>query len=361
MAASNVLQRDEKKIGRALHKQSEDTVENHASTAAAQSSGAPRGQGSLLASAGSTRQQARSRHVTPPPAPRRSTLPDVQATQPPAVQAGQPQALPIRCTRLRRLFAALVFVVLLLGLPALLAWAAPGFVNSAKDTVVKYGAESPAMQKIAVFANSAKVAAMERVAESPAMQRLAEVMSSAKHSLLEVMMKSHALQKAFELTTSAMQKLAELVISLREALYKLMTESPVLQRAIEMTGSAKESMLNFSTECLLRIWGQARPPAEVPSASQTAADAECSGPDCEADWQAAQPVRTPENPPQPQAAVDAECTGPECQAETQTAKPSRSTEKPPELQAAPDAGCRRRGLQCTGLQEDNEDSEESDL
>eukprot|EP00930_Biecheleria_cincta_P086297 TRINITY_DN75604_c0_g1_i1.p1 TRINITY_DN75604_c0_g1~~TRINITY_DN75604_c0_g1_i1.p1 ORF type:complete len:369 (+),score=67.49 TRINITY_DN75604_c0_g1_i1:128-1234(+) len=363
MTGSDVLQRGEREIGGALHKKSEDQESTCPPGSAGQwelsmpqRSVAPHGQDPLLASAGSSRQQARSRNQTPPPpAARRSTLPDVPASQErPAVQASQPQSSPTRCTTLRRLFAALLLVVLLFGLPApLLELSTPGFASSAKDAVVKYGTESPAVQKITAFASSAKVALMERVTESPTMQRLAELTTSAKQALFELMIKSPSLQKAYESIHSAMQELAELATSLRKALVELVTNSPALQKAMELMIEAKESVLNFSTECMLRLrsWGQSMYPAEHPTSPQAAVDAECTGPECESEWQAAQPVRSTEKPVQ--GVADAECTGSECQAETQTAQPLPSMEKPTVLQAGPDAGCRRRGAQCAGLQEDN--------
>lgn len=308
---------------------------------------------------GSTRQQAqkaRSRNSTPPPAPRRCTV-DLPATpQPcPTVKADRSQAVPTCCSKLPRLFAAMIVAFLLLCLPALLESVNLGFANSA---ALKYGTENPAVQKIVAFASSAKVAVVDGVTESPTAQKLAELATSTKQSMIDspalqrtFEFMASALQKladlatsgkswTFEFTASATQKLADLATSAKSSLLEAAQESPALQKAFELMISAKEAVQNFCTE--LCNWVQSMHPTSA------AADAECTGPDFQPEWQVAEPMRSTEEPVPLKAAVvekpsppQAECIEPDCQPERQAAKrkrskasTKRSTEKPAPLQPA---------------------------
>lgn len=307
-------------------------------------------------------QQARSRNSTPPPAPRRCTLPDVPAPQEtqrrPAAQADQSKTVPTCCSKLRRLFAALVFVFLLLGSPALLESVTTGFSDSA---ALKHGNENPAVRKIAAFASLAKVAVVDRVTESPAVQKLVKLATSSK----QAMMDSPALQRTFELTASIMQKLEDMTTSAKKSLLEAVKESPALEKASELVISAKEAVLNFCS--MLCSWAQSMHPTEKPSSPQAAVDAECTGPGCQPEWQVAQPIHSidkplplqaavVEKPSPPQPAADTECTRPDFQPGRQEPQPIRSTEKPPPVQDAADAECigSASQLECAGLQDGKE-------
>lgn len=199
-----------------------------------QTSCSPCDQDPVLASAVSRRRQARSRNMTPPPAPCSGGLSDMPAVQPcPAPDNGQlqqaddqQQAKPARCRKISKLLATLVLVLVLYGLSA---WFQTGTAKElavaeklsvsatrAKGVILKYP-----LQQMVVFTGSARQAVLVIAEESMVLQQLAEMKASAKKALLE----------HFE-------------------------KSPWLQKVLELTASAKEVALNFCTECMLRNWAE---------------------------------------------------------------------------------------------------------
>jgi len=203
-----------------------------------QTSRAPCDQDPCLASY--RRKQARSRNMTPPPAPCRGSLPAVQPC--PASKADvqqqvddQQQAKLAHCRRFGKLMLAMpVLMLVLLGLsPCFQSGTAEDFIPvqklsafaSAKGAVLKYP-----MHDVVVFTDSAKQAVLVLVEQSPALQRLAELKTSAKKALLEHL-----------------------------------EESCVLQRVLKFALSAREAVSNFCTGCMLRRWANSTSFAMEPS------------------------------------------------------------------------------------------------
>eukprot|EP00930_Biecheleria_cincta_P056076 TRINITY_DN4225_c0_g1_i1.p1 TRINITY_DN4225_c0_g1~~TRINITY_DN4225_c0_g1_i1.p1 ORF type:complete len:373 (+),score=64.42 TRINITY_DN4225_c0_g1_i1:71-1120(+) len=226
-----------------------------------QSSHASCDQDPFLASAVSRRRQARSRNMTPPPAPCRGLLSDMPAVQPgPVSDNGQPQqaddqqqAKPARCRRISKLLAMLVLVLVLHGLSA-------GFqTGTAKELV--------AIEEFSVFATSAT-----RVMLKSPLQKVAVFTHSASQAVLVLVEESLVLQQ-----------LAELKASARKALIEQFEKSSLLQSVLDLTASAKEAVLTFCTDCMLRSWAQSMgfasrfPPPEAVIVTMPASQACVSG------------------------------------------------------------------------------------